>query len=497
MNKGDEKVNLGLWEQILKEVDTQSRMPDKTLLMFGRAGIGKRTLLQGLLQHACPAAAAADAAADTNPEGHSRAIGLDYAYFGARDPEQDENASAPDYVCPAACSVLILEELKHEPVLKSRLSADMLKHAAAVICLDLKAPWTMMEDLRQWLEVLQRLTSEMTQQLPLGEQDQLRERVVSTIANFKEADDTSEVTETGSASLVYNMGIPIVVVVTRADGASNLDSQKTAGWSETIEAYLRNECLSYGAALVYTMCQAKNARNVDLLFDYLMNRLYAFPLKTKAQVPSRDALFVPTGWDTQTKVDQAASQLPGGGGLDRSFESIVISLEPPPPTPPAVEECEDMPTFLRRHAAILQKLGGGSGATRKSVAMAQDGGEARRTSTAVAARRTSKDSQAAAGNTDNAALANFFQNLLTRNSGSAPPPDAATIAAAGGTPAPAAPAAAAPEAGGAAAPPAPEAAAPAPAISVSTPEAEKPAEKPAEPPAEAPAAEKPVEAAAA
>lgn len=422
MNKCMSENNAGLWESILKEVHTESSMPDKTLIMLGRSGIGKRTLLQMLLQYACPAAAQADAAADTNPEGHSRAVGLDYAYFGSRDPEQEESASAPDYVCPAACSVLILEDLKHEAVLRCQLKGDTLKHAAAIICLDLKAPWTMMEDLRQWLEVLQRLTAELMQQLPLGEQDQLREKVVGPIQNFKEyGDQTQDDDVAGNlSSLVYNMGIPIIVVVMRADGASALDSRKTAGWSETIEAYLRNECLSYGAALIYTMCQTKNTRNVDLLFNYLMTRLYQFPLKQKAQVPSRDALFVPTGWDTQGKVDQAAAQLPGGGGLERSFESVVVSLEAPAAAAAAPEECEDMQSFLRRHAAILQKLGGGAGA-RKSVAMGGDN-DARRPSTVSAApRRTSKDSTAAAAaGADNASLANFFQNLLTRNSGSAP-----------------------------------------------------------------------------
>mmetsp|Transcript_52507 Transcript_52507/g.148800 ORF Transcript_52507/g.148800 Transcript_52507/m.148800 type:complete len:467 (-) Transcript_52507:98-1498(-) len=440
MNKPDAQVASGLWESILKEVDTESRMPDKTVIMLGRSGIGKRTLMQQLLHHACPAAAAADTSSDSNPQGHSRAVGLDYAYFGARDPEQDENASAPDYVCPSACSVLILEDMKHEQILRSRLSGDMMKHAAAVICLDLKAPWTMLEDLRSWLEVLQRMTSEMMQLLPLGEQDQLREKVTGTISNYKEpGSENNDTVESGSASLVYNMGIPIIIVVTRADGASALDSQKTSGWSETIEAYLRNECLSYGAALIYTMCQAKNTRNVDTLFDYIMNRLYAFPLKKKPQVPSRDALFVPTGWDTQTKVDQAAAQLPGGGGLERSFESVVVSLEAPPGAMPTTEECEDMQTFLRRHAAILQKLGGGgASAARKSLAVGLgEQGEARRPSAVAAAPRRTSDS-AAGANTDNASLANFFQNLLTRNSGSAPSPDAATIAAAGGAPAPAA-----------------------------------------------------------
>ncbi|CAK9027038.1 unnamed protein product [Durusdinium trenchii] len=320
---------------------------------------GKDDNSLALHQHACPLAANTEAALKTVTE-HSRAVGLEFAHFGARDPELEEARAGQDFHCPAACSVLMLEDPVFEKLLLSRLKPADLSRCAALICLDLKTPCTMMEDLRTWLEILKRLTGELMQQLPLEEQDHLREEVSERLANYEEprepgpeGDSKSRVSD--ELVLAYNLGIPLVVVVTRADTSNALESAKTLGWSETIEAYLRNECLPFGAAIVYTAVQAKNRRNVEVLYEYLMHRLYGHALKAAPNVPSRDALFVPAGWDSRERVDKTASALEGG--LDRAYESVVLSLEPPPPPPPPTVVCDDMQEFLKRSEKVLQRMG--------------------------------------------------------------------------------------------------------------------------------------------
>jgi len=357
----------------------------------------------------------------------------------------------------------------------------------AVVCLDLKEPWTMMEDLRCWIELLQRLTADMFQQLELGDQDSLRARIKDALSSYCEPDITDEAkaagdpaadggnqqpNNDGGANLTYNLGIPLIVAVTRADGASALETQKTVGWSETIEAYLRSECLSYGAAIVYTMVQTKNVSNVDVLYDYLMHRIYEYPLKRRANLPSRDALFIPSGWDTQAKVDGIVAAMPGGHGLERSFESVVVSLEPPKPSPPQFLYCKSMQEFLTESANLLPKTGSAPaaapGASKPEPGVepkAQPRGSRNSTDPSAAGQRTSTASNRAEGQTpgmpptDNTSLANFFQTLLTRGQkeGGARPPMG------GGLPADAAlnaPKAAMPSAGAAPVPATSDAAAP-------------------------------------
>lgn len=379
-------------------------------------------------------------------------MGVGFAHFGARDPESQEDATSHSFVCPGACTVLMLEDVAHEKLLRGRLHPSLLPHLAAIICLDLKVPWAMLEDLQKWFEVLQRVTSDLLTQLPLEEQDELRNKIVKTIRTYEDPNEGTDAVNTNEGScgslsaFSYNLGIPLIVVVTRADTCSALETPKTTCWSETIEAYLRNECLSFGAAIVYTTVQAKNSRNVDVLYEYLMHRLYGYTLRHPPVVPSRDALFIPSGWDSSERVNKAAAGLAGGGGLDPSFESIVVSLEPPPPEVPPLEKCEDIQSFLKRSAVVLQKLGAvsavnpkaanglggaaGLGGAQKSIETATTG--------APSLKRAPTMTEGAAGGTDNAMLANFFQNLLTRgqsstNLGSTTPATTTTAAPATAT----------------------------------------------------------------
>lgn len=434
----------GLWESILQEGSGGGRMPDATLLMLGRPGIGKRTLAQALLTHASAPPASADWETAT---GHSRAVAIDYAHFAVRDPA-DEETAAPDYVCPAACSVVILEDPSFAWLLRGTVS--QLNHCAAAICLDLKEPWTMMEDLRAWLQLLQKFTAELLLALPLAEQDALRGRVVRAMQcqaktdaeNLPPGADSEEgqdckVEDKAEPALVYNMGMPVIVVVNRADGSAAFETQKTMGWAETIEAHLRQECASYGAAIIYT--QAKHNNNVDLLYSYLMHRLYDFSFTNAAQVPSRDALFLPSGWDSKEKIDEIVGRL--SGGLDRSFESVVVPPSSATATAPAAEEAEDMNTFLQNAHGLLQKLGGSQARRQDSQIAAVSGAASgaasgtasgektvKRSTTAMsfpevtpaaaspaAPRRFTSAEPGPAPTPDPSSLATFFDNLLKRS----------------------------------------------------------------------------------
>lgn len=171
-----------------------------------------------------------------------------------------------------------------------------------------------------------------------------------------------------------------------------------------------------------------------------MHRLYAYPFKHKAVIPSRDSLFIPSGWDTREKVDQAAESLPGGG-LERSFESVVTPPQQQQSTAPQIEECEDMTAFLKRSVGVLQKIGGASVAKANKAtptsgpALAEQSTSNVTGLTSTPAKTGERPSVLAAsgkrpstlpasvlpgggeGGVDNSNLANFFQNLLTRGQG--------------------------------------------------------------------------------
>ena len=82
---------------------------------------------------------------------------------------------------------------------------------------------------------------------------------------------------------------------------------------------VRKFCLQYGASLFYT--SVKEDKNCDLLYKYLVHRIYHFPFKvwnikyksgvnifklinfqTPALVVEKDAVFIPAGWDNDKKI---------------------------------------------------------------------------------------------------------------------------------------------------------------------------------------------------
>ena len=57
-----------------------------------------------------------------------------------------------------------------------------------------------------------------------------------------------------------------------------------------IQKWVRKFCLQYGASLFYT--SVKEDKNCDLLYKYLVHRIYDFPFKTPALVVEKDAVFM-------------------------------------------------------------------------------------------------------------------------------------------------------------------------------------------------------------
>lgn len=48
-----------------------------------------------------------------------------------------------------------------------------------------------------------------------------------------------------------------------------------------IQYHLRKFCLNYGGSLVYV--SNRNHTNLDVLYEYLLHRIYKFPLRFRAE----------------------------------------------------------------------------------------------------------------------------------------------------------------------------------------------------------------------
>lgn len=99
----------------------------------------------------------------------------------------------------------------------------------------------------------------------------------------------------GEGILERNLGVDIVVVVTKTDYMSTLekDFYYKEEHFDFVQQYIRKFCLKFGAGLFYT--SAKEDKNCDLLYKYLAHRLYGFPFRTSALIVEKDAVLIPSG----------------------------------------------------------------------------------------------------------------------------------------------------------------------------------------------------------
>merc|ERR1719347_193598 len=103
-------------------------------------------------------------------------------------------------------------------------------------------------------------------------------------------------------TLTRNLGLDLIVVVTKTDYMADLerDYDYKEEHFDFIQQAVRKFCLQYGASLFYV--SVKDDKNCDLLYKYLVHRIYGFPFRTPALVVEKDAVFIPAGWDSSKKI---------------------------------------------------------------------------------------------------------------------------------------------------------------------------------------------------
>ncbi|KAJ1374637.1 hypothetical protein KIN20_037368 [Parelaphostrongylus tenuis] len=139
--------------------------------------------------------------------------------------------------------------------------------------------------------------------------------------------------------LSENCGASFVVVITKSDLCVDLTDVQ----ADRILVQVRRLCLQLGAALIYT--SAKNIKNIQILYKYVVHRAFGFPFTNTAQLIERDSVFVPAGWDGDKKIEIVRESIPDADTvLEPTREKPTIARE-------QLIEAEDEQGFLQRLAA--------------------------------------------------------------------------------------------------------------------------------------------------
>uniref|UniRef100_A0A6Q2Y8N5 Dynein light intermediate chain n=1 Tax=Esox lucius TaxID=8010 RepID=A0A6Q2Y8N5_ESOLU len=387
----EEEEGQNLWSSILSEVSTRSRskLPSgKNALILGDTGTGKTTLIAKL----------------QGVEEYVKGRGLEYLYFNVHDDDIDDHAM---------CNAWILDgDLYHKGLQKFAVCGENLADTMALLVVDMSRPWLVLDSLQKWASVLREHIDKLRVN-PETLRD-LEQRLVRQFQEYTEpggdhsaspqrrnpvagdAEEECVVLPLGDNTLTHNLGVPVMVVCTKCDtfGSLEKDHDYREEHFDFIQSHIRHFCLQYGAALLYT--STKENKNIDLLYKYLVHRLYGFPFDLSAQVVEKDSVFIPSGWDNEKKVAILYENFQSLKKEDK-FEEVIIQ----PPVRKVVHEkelgAEDDQVFLLKFQTLLSK---------------QPPAAAGRPVVSVWGNFTEKDPKA----TSEGVLANFFNSLLSKKS---------------------------------------------------------------------------------
>ncbi|XP_030378661.1 cytoplasmic dynein 1 light intermediate chain 1 isoform X2 [Scaptodrosophila lebanonensis] len=404
---------------ILNEVQTQgsTKLPsNKSVLVLGDNATGKTTLIAKL----------------QGVEDPKKGSGLEYAYIDVKDEYRDDMTRLGVWVLDG--------DPGHKNLLHYALNETNYAHTLVILTVSMTQPWDWLEQLNQWIKVLQQHIESLS--LDLKEKEAARQRLVTTWQSYCEVgddldpgspvkrtmrnnsideDDLLPLTED---ALLTNLGLDIVVVVTKTDYMTTLEKEYEYRDEhfDFIQQWIRNFCLRHGTSLFYT--SVKEDKNCDLLYKYLTHRIYGLPFRTPALVVEKDAVLIPAGWDSLKKISILYENM-HAVKAENHYTDIIKA----PPTRKAVSnreaevQTEDEQVFLARQQEILKQGGQvrGESPLRSQAGSASAGSNKSGPRTPGSAGQSSpkkidpKLNPATPGG--EGVLANFFNSLLHKKSG--------------------------------------------------------------------------------
>merc|ERR1711976_93895 len=300
-NLTESKNDENLWASVLSEVQTSrsSQLPtSKSILVLGDKESGKTTLIAKLQGNEDP----------------KKGAGLEYGYIDVRDEYRDDHTRLGHWILDG--------DPEHSNLLRFALTEENFTDTTVLLCVAMTTPWNIMDQLRNWATILQdhidklSLSAEKTKKL----QNENIRRWQSYVEPGDELETAGSPTKRISRNLelqndpadpllplpegvlTRNLGLDLIVVVTKTDYMGDLerDYDYKEEHFDFIQQSVRHFCAQFGASLFYS--SVKEDKNCDLLYKYLVHRIYGFPFKTPALVVEKDAVFIPAGWDNEKKI---------------------------------------------------------------------------------------------------------------------------------------------------------------------------------------------------
>eukprot|EP00800_Vazella_pourtalesii_P016770 TRINITY_DN491_c0_g1_i1.p1 TRINITY_DN491_c0_g1~~TRINITY_DN491_c0_g1_i1.p1 ORF type:complete len:484 (-),score=100.41 TRINITY_DN491_c0_g1_i1:181-1545(-) len=348
-----------LWTSILEDVSKSStRLPEsKNVILLGTENSGKNALIEKLIQRKKREFAL--------PQLKQRNA-LSFNHMPAVDEATEDVLAQMGF-----CSVSGHGDF--QKAFQFMIRSDNLSKSLALILVDMSEPWTIIESLEKWTSLINSFIDSLG--IDPRKLKELEERVVYEYQTYIDPSDSnlrnvspggqqigsSSPSQTGRVLLplgdnvlTHNLGIPVIVLVTKTDVMTDLekDFDYKDEQFDYIQQSIRKFCLKYGAALFYT--SVKEDKNISLLYQYIVHKLYRLPFSYTASVVDRDSIFIPAGWDNENKIAYLNDHLRTIQS-DESYNAVITRPTFMKPKVDPEPDCDEDQLFLIDVETCIEK----------------------------------------------------------------------------------------------------------------------------------------------
>lgn len=214
----------------------------------------------------------------------------------------------------------------HTNLLRFALNETNYSHTLVILTVSMNTPWLWMDQCQHWMKILADHVERLA--VPSEERQAAREKLLNLWQTYCETLDDLDTTSPMKRStvggpvppatvvpptlnrlssvddleaehlplpegtLTSNLGLDIVVVVTKTDYMTTLEKELDYRDEQFdfMQQWIRRFCLAHGASLFYA--SVKEDKNCDLLYKYLTHRIYGLPFRTPALVVEKDAVLM-------------------------------------------------------------------------------------------------------------------------------------------------------------------------------------------------------------
>ncbi|VTZ67285.1 dynein intermediate light chain, putative [Plasmodium chabaudi chabaudi] len=344
-----------IYKSILKKlnIDKNDEVENSHIIILGNKDVGKSSLLKSLQKISLEGDGEYT---DLLYKNEIRVLPFDYGCLNIKNFEDNKKI----HDIQGNSHVWILQHPCYTSLLiKNLKNFKNIKKIIILICTDLYKPYNIISEINSWIDVMHKIFEDLYSDYDMEVVGELKNNLETYIYNYKGVEkngktgtkEEQHVTngvgthsdfesnkegsidsvnnvrkeKEGRAKLVkINLSFPIVFVICKSDGYEILNNRTYQGYIDVIISYLRNLAISYQAAILFCNTINKNELiNVELLYRYMMHRLYDFPFKEKEILDCYEKIFIPSGYDDEELINKSIKNT-FVGNFNKPYDSIII-----------------------------------------------------------------------------------------------------------------------------------------------------------------------------